>query len=171
MTPTLIATIGPAGAGKTTWRHRHVPPGATVVSLDETRARLAPCGCSANQDVNAAAVEHGFAATAAVLAAGGTVVWDVTSYLRRFRTRLLDLAAEAGARTEAVVLLPPLATVLARNGRRDNTPCPDCGYARRVPEARVREMHHAVTAALPGLHTEGWNTLHFGVLPPDLRHR
>lgn len=171
MTPALIATIGPAGAGKTTWRQTCVPAGATVVSLDENRAALAPCGCSANQDVNAVAVEHGTAHTRAALAAGGTVVWDTTAYLPRFRAHLLDLAAEHRARTIAVVVLPPLLTVLARNARRDNTPCPECGHTRRVPDARVREMHHAVTTALPRLHTEGWDAVHFLTLPPHLRAR
>ncbi|RJQ84745.1 AAA family ATPase [Amycolatopsis panacis] len=171
MTPTLVSTIGPAGAGKTTWRRTCIPAGATVVSLDETRARLAPCGCSANQDVNEEAAEAGFATTAAVLAGGGTVVWDVTGYLARFRVRLLNLAAQHGAGTVGVVLLPPLLTVLARNARRCNTPCPECGYTRRVPDARVWEMHHAVATALPRLHTEGWTQLHFLALPHYLRAR
>ncbi|WP_037321482.1 AAA family ATPase [Amycolatopsis orientalis] len=158
---TLYATIGPAGAGKTTWRRRHAPTGAVVVSLDENRAALSPCGCSANQAVNAVAVERGIATTRSVLAAGGTVVWDVTSYLRRFRERLIGLASEYRARTVGLVILPPLPTVLARNARRDNTRCRVCGYARRVPEQTVRAMHDAITAALPHLHTEGWHDLRF----------
>ncbi|GAA1986579.1 AAA family ATPase [Amycolatopsis minnesotensis] len=169
MRATLIATIGPCGAGKTTWRHRHAPAGAEVVSLDEIRAELSPCGCSSDQAVNAAAVEIGTARTRAVLASGGTVVWDTTGYLARFRTHMLGLAAEYHARTVGLVVLPPLLTVLARNGRRDPTVCPRCGFARRVPEHRVWAMHRAITDAVPRLHTEGWHELHFLALPHHLR--
>ncbi|MFI5584583.1 AAA family ATPase [Amycolatopsis sp. NPDC051758] len=171
MRPTLIATIGPAGAGKTTRRYRHVPPMATVISLDERRAALSPCGCSTDQSVNAAAVETATADTRAVLASHGTVVWDVTSYLPRFRAHLLDVAAEFDARTVGLVVLPPLLTVLAQNSRRDGRVCAVCGTARRVPEPTVWAMHAAITDALPRLHTEGWHTLHFLALPPYLRHR
>ncbi|SEB48666.1 Predicted kinase [Amycolatopsis tolypomycina] len=171
MRPTLYATIGPAGAGKTTWRHQHAPPGATVISLDERRSALSPCGCSADPSVNAAAVADGTADTRAVLAAGGTVVWDVTNYLPRFRAHLLDLAAEFDAATVGLVVLPPLLTVLARNGGRDGRICAVCGMARRVPDPVVWAMHAAITDALPGLHREGWHTLHFLSLPPYLHRR
>lgn len=171
MTGTLITTIGPAGAGKTFWRRRHAPAGAVVVSLDEKRAALSPCGCSANQAANAAAVEIGTATTRAALAAGGTVVWDVTSYLDRFRVHLLALARDYRAHTVGLVVLPPLLTVLERNAGRDATECPHCGYARRVPDRTVWEMHHAITTALPRLHTEGWDELRFLDLPPYLHTR
>lgn len=168
--PTLIAMIGPAGAGKTSWCRGHVAPGTVRVSLDENRAALSPCGCSANQAVNAAAVDLGVAATRLTLAAGGTVVWDVTSYHGRFRARLLDLASEADATTVGIVLLPPVDLVLARNAGRDGTRCPECGYARRVPDTVIWSMHHAITSALPSLHTEGWQTLRFLDLPyPNTR--
>lgn len=169
MTPTLIATIGPPGAGKTTWRTRHTPPGAVVVSLDDTRAALSPCGCSSDQSANAAAVAAGIARTREVLAGGGSVVWDTTAYLPRFRTLLLELAADHDAATVGLVVLPPLLTVLARNARRDPTVCCRCGFARRVPDARVWAMHHAIATALPALNTEGWQTLHYLALPPYLR--
>ncbi|MEV6875804.1 AAA family ATPase [Amycolatopsis sp. NPDC051128] len=171
MRPTLIATIGPAGAGKTTWRHRHAPPEATVISLDERRAALSPCGCSADPAANAAAVADGTAETRAVLAAGGTVVWDVTNYLPRFRAHLLAVAAGYDAATVGLVVCPPLLTVLARNSRRDGRVCAVCGTARRVPDPVVWAMHTAITAALPSLHREGWHTLRFLSLPPYLHHR
>ncbi|OLZ56101.1 ATP-binding protein [Amycolatopsis keratiniphila] len=169
--PTLIATIGPCGAGKTTWRRHHAPAGAVVVSLDETRAALSPCGCSSDHAVNAAAVEAATTRTREVLAAGGTVVWDTTAYLPRFRAHMLDLADEAGARTVGLVVLPPLLTALARNAGRDATVCPHCGSARRVPDPVVWRMHHAITTDLPRLPGEGWHELQFLDLPPYLRTR
>ncbi|WP_158633106.1 AAA family ATPase [Amycolatopsis sp. WAC 01376] len=169
MSPTLIVTIGPCGAGKTRWRRRHAPPGAVVVSLDETRAALSPCGCSGNPAVNAAAVAAEHATTRAVLAGGGTVVWDVTSFLPRFRAELLAIAADYRAHTVGLVILPPLLRVLAQNGRRDGRRCPACGTARRVADPVVWRMHHDITAALPRLHTEGWTELHYLTLPPYLR--
>ncbi|MFE3178667.1 AAA family ATPase [Amycolatopsis sp. NPDC059090] len=171
MSPVLIATVGPPGAGKTTWRREHASEEATVVSLDEIRARLSACGCSADPAANAAAVEAGTALTRETLAAGGTVVWDTTGYLRRFRTHLLDLAEAHRARTVAIVLLPPLLTVLERNGRRDGARCPVCGHARRVPDQFVWSAHRAIADALPRLHAEGWDTVEFLALPPYLRDR
>nr|WP_225958329.1 AAA family ATPase [Amycolatopsis lexingtonensis] len=167
----MIATIGPAGAGKTTRRHRHVPPMARVISLDERRAALSPCGCSGDPSVNADAVAAATADTRAVLASHGTVVWDTTAYLPQFRAHLLDLAAEFDARTVGLVILPPLLTVLAQNRRRDGRVCAVCGTARRVPDPVVWAMHAAITEALPILHREGWHSLHFLSLPPYLHHR
>ncbi|MDI5980103.1 AAA family ATPase [Amycolatopsis magusensis] len=166
---TVIATVGPAGAGKTTWRRAHTPRGVVVVSLDELRSRLSPCGCSGDPSVNAAAVRLGESITSQVLRFGGTVVWDVTSYLPRFRARLLALADHHQARTEAVLILPPLLQVLAQNRHRDDRRCGICGTARQVPETVVWQMHTAITAALPGLHREGWQHLHYLALPDYVR--
>ena len=155
----LIATIGPPGAGKTTWRHTHAEPGMTVVSLDDDRRALSWCGCSSNQDTTALAVAAGLVAAHTALARGGTVLWDATNAEPAARRLLLALGAEHHAHTTAVVLLPPLDVVLAGNGRRDSTPCL-CGWARRVPDPVVRAMHAAITADLPQLHTEGWTQVH-----------
>ncbi|RZQ60867.1 ATP-binding protein [Amycolatopsis suaedae] len=161
MTATLIVMIGPPGAGKTTWRTRHTPPGATVVSLDELRAVFSPCGCSGDHSVNAAANEHALALTRGVLDGGGTVVWDITSYKQSFRRRLLAVAGDCRARTVAVVLLPPVEVALRRNATRDPRVCGVCGTARRVPDQTIRAMHAQITADLPGLYREGWHTVHY----------
>ncbi|WP_020673847.1 AAA family ATPase [Amycolatopsis nigrescens] len=164
----LIVTIGPPGAGKTTWRATHMPAGAVVVSLDELRAKYSPCGCSSDPGANAAATEQGVALTRDTLAAGGTVLWDVTAYKPAFRRRLLALAAGYRVRTVGVVILPPVGLALARNGRRDPRICPVCRTARRVPEDVLTAMHHAITTDLPRLPVEGWHTLHFRPPQHDL---
>jgi predicted kinase len=153
---TLLALVGPPGAGKTTDRCRY--PNTQVVSLDNNRRLLSWCGCSSNQDpvLRAHAVELAFTTAHRALTAGRTVLWDATNADRADRLALLVLAAETGARPAAGVVLPPLDVVLSQNARRSTTPC-SCGYTRRVPEPVVRDMHAAITAALPGLNAEGWN--------------
>jgi predicted kinase len=151
----LVALVGPPGAGKTTLRDRF--PGVVVVSLDDNRRALS-C-CAMNQAVTPLAAEMAHNAVRTALAAGRTVLWDATSAERADRAGLLLLAHEYGARTRAVVLLPPLRVVLARNATRDFRPCA-CGHARRVPDPVVRAMHAAITRDLPGLHGEGWHHVH-----------
>lgn len=155
----LVATIGPPGAGKTTWRHRHTHPGVTVASLDTYRRQVSWCGCTANQDATPLALALAVSSTRAALARGATVVWDATNAEKAARALLLVLAAESAAATTAVVFLPPLAVVLARNARRDPRRCV-CGWARRVPDLVVRALHHAITRDLPTLPTEGWHAVH-----------
>lgn len=157
---TLVVTIGPAGAGKTTWRQAHADTDTVVVSLDELRARFSSCGCSGDPRANRRATRHGLARTRTALADGRTVVWDVTAYKPAFRQRMLRTAAAYGAHTVGVVFLPPLWVALARNAGRDGRVCSDCETSRRVPADVVTAMHAAITDDLPRLVGEGWHTLH-----------
>ncbi|HVW41004.1 MAG TPA: AAA family ATPase [Amycolatopsis sp.] len=154
----LIALIGAPGAGKTTLRTWW--PAATVVSLDDNRRLLSPCGCSANQDETlcAAAVQLGFDIARPVLAAAGTVLWDATNAVAADRRALLVLAAETGATATAVVITTPVVEALARNATRDEHMC-WCGYARRVPDAVVTQMCHDIEQAHPTLPREGWDAV------------
>jgi predicted kinase len=154
----LIALVGPPGAGKTTLRAAW--PEAVVASLDDNRRWVSPCGCSSNQDptVCALAVQIAYNTARAALAAGHTVLWDATNAGPADRRALVVLAAEMGARCRAVVLLPPLPVCLARNARRSTQPC-CCGYTRRVPDAVVEEIHHAITHDLSALLAEGWHDI------------
>jgi len=162
--PTLITTIGPAGAGKTTLR-RACRPTVPYVSLDENRAQLAPCGCSNSLDHTPAAVEMAVQGARAVLASGGTVWWDATNADRAARLTLIVLAAEYAARTVALVVVPPLLTTLAQNRQRDSRRCSVCGFARRVPESEVWRMHTAIVDDLSRLTDEGWGWLNYVTLP------
>jgi predicted kinase len=163
-TPTLITTIGPAGAGKSTLR-RETRPHLPYVSLDENRAQLAPCSCSNSLEHTPAAVEMAVQGARATLSRGGTVWWDATNADRAARSKLLVLAAEYAARAVALVVVPPLLVTFARNGRRDNRPCQVCGFARRVPESEVWRMHDAIVRDLPRLAGEGWDWISYVTLP------
>jgi predicted kinase len=168
---TLVATIGPPGAGKSTWRRHHQRRDVALVSLDDNRA-LVSC-CSANQQATPVAVEIGVATARAVLGRGATLIWDATNADRAARTLLQVLAAEYAAHTVAVVFLPPLAICLARNASRDPRPC-SCGYARRVPDTVIRSMHDAIHRDLPDLPGEGWHTVQSGpdvILDPPCSRR
>jgi predicted kinase len=168
--PLLVALIGPPGAGKTRAAAATAdrlraespaePADVTVLSLDGIRARLSPWADECDQGVTPQAVAalHTALHTAlhAVLAAGGAVVVDATSAAAEHRRALLDIAARHHARTVALVVLPPLETVLARNAARSAVARP-CGWTRRVPPAAVTAMHTAITADLPGLPAEGWH--------------
>ena len=155
----LTVAVGAPGSGKSTWRRDWVAANAdaTVVCLDDNRAAVS-C-CRADQAATARAVEMGVATARQALARGDRVVWDATNAEASSRRLLLVLAAEYDAATTAVVLLPDLATVLARNAGRSTTRCAVCGYAERVPDAVVAAMHQAITADLLGLPAEGWHAV------------
>lgn len=149
--PAIIAMLGPAGAGKSTWINRHAAH-LQAVSLDAGRAIFSPYRCICDQDplVTAAAVELAVATARNVLHTGRSVVWDATNADPAARALITLLAAECSARSVAVVLLPPLDVVQERNAAR---PAGHhlCGFARRVPSCVVAAMHGEITAAVPTL--------------------
>lgn len=162
MTSTLYALIGPPGAGKTTLRPCF--PDAVVISLDQLRA-LGSC-CASNQDraLTDEVVRSARARANRVLRSRRDVLWDATNAVAAHRTALVELAHRYDARAVAVLVLPPIDVVLARNASRDPAPCPTCGYSAQVPEAAVRRMHTAIAEDLHGLNGEGWDELRTGTL-------
>lgn len=155
--PVLLAMIGPAGAGKSSWRRAAVP-NMPMVSLDTCRKVVSPHHDEADQapETTARAVELAFGTASALLAGGRSVLWDATNCEAPARKLLLDLAAEHGAVPAAVVVLPTLAACRERNASRDAEPGP-CGFARRVPDDVIAAMHAALVADFDELPGEGWD--------------
>jgi predicted kinase len=170
--PVLLATIGPPGAGKSTWRRQVASrPRTTVVNLDQLRGAVSWCGCTMNQDVTPLAAELAISTARGALAAGHRVIWDATNAHRSARLQLQVLAAEHDARTAARLFLPPVEVTLAGNAARSATPCL-CGYARRVPEPVIRSMDESIRRDLPSLPDEGWHSLttcqRTRLMPPEV---
>ena len=88
--------------------------------------------------------------------AGAVVVVDATNAVDEHRLALLEIAARHLAHTIAVVVLPELQTVLARNATRSPRTRP-CGWARQVPADIITAMHTAIGEDLPRLPAEGWH--------------
>jgi predicted kinase len=161
--PVLYALVGPPGAGKTSLRPWF--PDAVVVSLDEIRAALSCCDSNQDPDLRERIVPLAHHRAATWLQLGTrTVLWDATNAHDMHRQALVDLAHRHDARAVAVLVLPALDVVLARNATRDPAPCWTCGYPRRVPEMVVRRMHAAITKDLPNLGGEGWDAVRVGTL-------
>lgn len=161
-TPTLVALIGPPGAGKSTVADEIAKQYAgrvVVLSLDEIRADISPHRDECDQSVTPQAVARLHGELDAALAAGAMVVVDATNANAEHRLALLEIAARHQAHTIALVVLPPLEVALARNAARSSQTGP-CGWARRVPDRTVVAMHTAIAAALSHLPAEGWREVH-----------
>ena len=168
-TPALVVLIGPPAAGKSTLAAELADECAgrvIVLSLDAARAALSPNGDESDQAVTPQAVARLHADLDRELAVGAAVAVDATNAAPEHRRALLDIAGRRQAYAIAVVVLPGLETVLARNATRSPVIEP-CGWARQVPTHIVRAMHKAITEDLPWLPAEGWQEVH--CLPPCRR--
>jgi ADP-ribose pyrophosphatase len=169
VTAHLYAFIAPAAAGKSTTAAllRARIPDLVVVSSDVCRARCSPYGEENDQDATADAIRLLHHEVDHALAAGRQVLVDATNSQPEHRATLLTLADRHHAGRTAIVLLPPVDTVLARNARRSAVPGRS-GWPRRVPEAVVIAMHHRISAAVPQLPAVGRQTVIDGTTYPDL---
>jgi protein phosphatase len=121
--PCLVLLVGPAGAGKSTFAHRHFGPDE-IVSSDELREAIA--GDAADQTRNRAVFGALARAVARRLAAGGTVVVDATNLERSARRPLLAQATLHDIPAVAIVLEVRLADAVDRDRhRRGRTVGPD----------------------------------------------
>ena len=148
--PCLVALVGAAGAGKSTFAARHFEPDE-VLSSDGFRGHIA--GDPTDQRVTAAAFAALHRELGRRLAAGRLTVVDATSVSRAARAALLRDAGRAGLPAIAIVLDMPPDVVLARNAGRPG--------ARAVPEEAVRRHLEQLRRALDGagLEREGFSAV------------
>jgi len=133
--PGIVALVGPAGVGKSTFAARHFRPDE-ILSSDELRGAIR--GDPTDQTVTRVAFRILHGELAKRLAAGRLVVVDATNLTRAARLAILRSALPAGVRAVAIVLVSPAAVVHARNA----------GRGRRTVPADVVDRHLAAAAAL-----------------------
>ena len=157
--PCLVVMVGAASAGKSTLARLLVGqhPTAAVVSYDACRAELS--GDPGNQDVTPAAVHLAHTRITQRAALGLTTVADGTHTHQPHRQQLLDIATTHHLPTVAIALTTPLQVCLARQHHRPPAQ-PGTRWGRQVPTEVVTTQHAEVTAALPGLHREGYTAVH-----------
>lgn len=145
--PSLVALVGPAGAGKSTLAARLFSRDE-ILNSDDLRAAIA--GNPRDQRATGSAFAALHRTLARRLAAGRLTVVDATSVDGRARRALLRRAQAAGLPAVAIVLDLPPSVVLARNAAR---------AARQVDPLVVRRHLAALRSALGGgaLAGEGWD--------------
>lgn len=153
-TPGVVALIGPAGSGKSTFARRSFAS-AEIFSSDAWRRAIS--GDAADQSVSREAFEALYGAAGAWLARGGTAVVDATNLAIEARGRCLDLAAAAGCPAIAVVFDMPLEQCLRWNAVRPE---------RQVPAGVVRRQHRWLQRSLRYLPREGFDAS-FVIAGPD----
>jgi protein phosphatase len=156
--PSLVALIGAAGSGKTTFARRHFER-SEVVGSDELRAIVS--GDEADQSVSRTAFAILHRIVSQRLAAGRLVVVDATNVKGHARRALLDRARAAGVAAIAIVLDLPTSVILARNAARRE---------RVVDPAVILDQLASLRASVaPGLlETEGFTAVHTITTPVDL---
>ncbi|GAA2074227.1 hypothetical protein GCM10009780_07830 [Actinomadura alba] len=109
--PRLVITVGPSGSGKSTFA-RALPGVDAVVSLDDLRQAR---GSRTDQRANPEILRAGLHRLDALLAGGGTVVWDAMALNRHQRSLVHAVARRRDALTTHAVLLVPGETLARRN--------------------------------------------------------
>ena len=145
--PSLVALVGAAGAGKSTFAARHFA-GDEVLSSDALRAAIG--GDEAAQEFTRPAFAALHRALARRLAGGLLTVVDATNVQHHARRALLKRAQAAGVPAVGIVFALPDAVCLARNRARPG---------RTVPETAVlRQLADLDRTAVPGrLESEGFD--------------
>lgn len=164
--PCLVVLLGASGAGKSTLADALVAqhPDAEVISYDACREDLT--GNPNDQDATAAAVGLAHIRTAAWCAVRVTTVVDATHTQFQHRHTLRAIAGQHGLPAVAVVVATPLDVCLAR--QLDRPPAaPGERFGRQVAAEVVAAQHAELTAALPGLHLEGFAQVHILDGSPD----
>lgn len=136
--PTLTLTVGPPGAGKTTWARTQ--PGRLMTTDPIRTQRVNPTAfLDQLADQVTAALRHG---DDVIVDACATQSWQRREWLR--------VARRAGARAVLAVHAVPIDVARRRNRARSHP----------VPDRVVRQQHAAMTAALTAIPSEGWDDVH-----------
>jgi predicted kinase len=142
----LYVLIGIQGAGKSRWARQNAERlNAVVVSSDEIRNEIEADGSdAAGQGDRVFAILE--ARVGALLARGINVIADATHARRAWRSNLLRVAGEQGARRVAIWFDVPLPLAQERNSQR-----PGGGWGeRRVPEEVLLGVWRGFEPPVPG---------------------
>ncbi|MER5619528.1 RNA ligase family protein [Streptosporangium sp. NPDC002544] len=140
--PRLVVMVGPSGSGKSTFA-RGLPDAGAVVALDDLRQAR---GSRSDQRANPAILREGLHRLDALLAGGGTVVWDATALNRHQRSLVHTVARGRDALTTQAVMLVP-GDVLARR---------NVGRAHPVPPEVLSAQLRRFSPPYPGEAHRTW---------------
>ncbi|GAA4180261.1 hypothetical protein GCM10022252_02820 [Streptosporangium oxazolinicum] len=137
--PRLVVMVGPSGSGKSTFAGNLTDTGA-VVALDDLRQAR---GSRSDQRANPAILREGLHRLDALLAVGGTVVWDATALNRHQRSLVHTVARRRDALTTQAVMLVPGDLLARRNASRTHPVPPEVLSAqlRRFSPPYAGETH------------------------------
>ncbi|MEO5985631.1 MAG: AAA family ATPase [Candidatus Limnocylindria bacterium] len=144
----LVALVGVAASGKSTFATRHFAP-TRIVSSDAMRAMIADDAAAQEATDDAFDLLHRLIAMR--LARGRLTVVDATNVEGWARQQLVAIARRHRRPAVAIVLDIPLDVALARNAART---------VRRPPPAALRRQHRLLAESMTGLESEGFADVH-----------
>ena len=144
----LVALVGPAGAGKSTFAAANFRP-SQILSSDQCRLLVADD--EADQSASAAAFAVLYFIAARRARRGRLTVIDATNVRRADRQRVLWLAERCKRAPIAILFALPLALCLAQNQAR---------VGRRVEPDIIREQWRQMPASAELLREEGFSAVY-----------
>lgn len=154
----VVVMMGASGAGKSTFARRLAgAANALAISYDQCRAELT--GDEHDQSATAAAVALAHQRVDLRCRTRSTTIVDGTHTTPWERRKVVDLADGHDMPAVLIALATPLEVCLHRQQIRAPRK-PGAAWGQRVPEDVVRSQHTRVLASLPGLHTEGFDSVH-----------
>ena len=145
----LIALVGPAGAGKTTFAAAHFKP-SEVLSSDQ--CRLLVSDDETDQSATAAAFAILYFIAARRARRGRLTVVDATNVRRADRQRVIWLANRYRRPAICIVFALPIEVCLGRSGAR---------IERQVETNVIRQQWEQMPASAEAVLEEGFNSVHW----------
>ena len=159
--PELVLTVGPCGAGKSTWIERHLGDHQRI-SLDEIRAEL---GDRSDQSQNARVRQIARDRLREGLRGNKRLVWDATGLHRDHRDAVTNMARDYGALI-TLVTFPRTAREYQRRNRERATAVPAFVIDRQLAAMQWPELAEGHRWLVIG--AEGQVLAHYGGLDPQL---